>query len=197
MCSDKRCLFPQKCKNLEIDHLKQLSLLRRLRQIKEIKKVFIASGIRYDMVFEDKKRGLDYINELAEHHVSGQLKIAPEHSEFEVLKLMGKPSKEYLEYFKHHFDEANTRAGKRQFLSYYFVAAHPGCTEADMRNLSSYASRTLNTRPQQVQIFTPTPSTYSTLMYYTGINPFTGRTVHTEKGLKKKNLQKEILTGEE
>ncbi|MEI7904716.1 MAG: YgiQ family radical SAM protein, partial [Candidatus Firestonebacteria bacterium] len=152
MCSDKRCLFPQKCKNLEIDHLKQLSLLRRLRQIKEIKKVFIASGIRYDMVFEDKKRGLDYINELAEHHVSGQLKIAPEHSEFEVLKLMGKPSKEYLEYFKHHFDEANTRAGKRQFLSYYFVAAHPGCNEQDMRHPASYAAKTLHPRPEQVQV---------------------------------------------
>jgi len=197
MCTDKRCLFPQKCKNMEIDHLKQLTLLRRLRQIKDIKKVFIASGIRYDMVFEDKKRGLDYIDELAEHHVSGQLKIAPEHSEFEVLKLMGKPSKEYLDYFRHHFEEANERAGKKQFLSYYFVAAHPGCNEQDMRHLASYAAKTLHTRPEQVQVFTPTPSTYSTLMYYTGVNPFTDKNIYVETGLKRKGLQKDILAGDE
>jgi radical SAM superfamily enzyme YgiQ (UPF0313 family) len=127
-------------------------------------------------------------------HVSGQLKVAPEHTEDNVLRFMGKPGSSALLEFKHRFDSLNHEAGKRQFLTYYLIAAHPGCTEADMQRLRAFASQKLQIHPEQVQIFTPTPSTYSSLMYYTELDPFTGKPIFVEKDARRKERQKEIVT---
>jgi uncharacterized radical SAM protein YgiQ len=163
-----------------------------LRNIKGIKKVFVASGIRYDLIFSDKN-GEKYLDEIVMHHVSGQMKIAPEHTTTKVLSLMGKPPKSQLIKFKELFDSLNERAGKKQFLTYYFIAAHPGCTEDDMKSCGDFSRQVLKHRPQQVQIFTPTPSTWSALMYYTGKNPFTGETIFVEKNPQKKDAQKKTM----
>jgi len=192
-CPNKRCLYPQVCANLNVDHEKQINLLRRLRKIKGVKKVFVASGIRYDLLLADKKHCLDYMQELVRHHISGQLKVAPEHTNEKILKIMGKPRIEALLEFKTIFEKLNRDAGCRQFLTYYFIAAHPGCTDEDMRDLKAFTSRNLKINPQQVQIFTPTPSTYSSLMYWTGIDPATGRKIFVEKDAGKKQKQKDIL----
>ncbi|MFH0888106.1 MAG: YgiQ family radical SAM protein [Planctomycetota bacterium] len=173
ICKDKRCLHPVHCKTMKINHKKQIELLRNLRKLKGIKKVFIGSGIRYDMVLEDKKYGLEYMKEIINHHVSGQLKIAPEHTEYEVLRKMGKTRNEYLQIFKDEFYRLTQEAGKKQFLTYYFIAAHPDCSYKDMEKLKWFIKKELMINPEQVQIFTPTPSTYSTLMYYTEMDPFT------------------------
>lgn len=192
-CPNKRCLYPQVCANLNVDHEKQINLLRRLRKIKGVKKVFVASGIRYDLLLADKKHCLTYMRELVNHHISGQLKVAPEHTQEKILKIMGKPQIEALLEFKTIFDKLNSDAGCRQFLTYYFIAAHPGCTNEDMRDLRSFASRKLKINPRQVQIFTPTPSTYSSLMYWTGNDSTTGRKIFVEKDAGKKQKQKDIL----
>ena len=131
---------------------------------------------------------------LAKHHVSGQLKLAPEHVVDHVLAAMGKPGVKSLLEFKDRFDEASRRAGLRQFLTYYFIAAHPGCTDADMRRLRDFAVRTLRLVPEQVQIFTPTPLTDSTAMYYTGLDPHTGRPVFVARGASARQRQKDMLT---
>ena len=174
-CQDRRCLYPQKCPALKIDHSKQIDLLKRLKGIDKIKKIFIASGIRYDMILDDKKCGQMYMEEIIKDHVSGQMKIAPEHTEDKVLSLMGKQGKAPLKEFKEKFYQINKKLGKKQFLTYYLIAAHPGCNEKDMLDLKRFASAELRVNPEQVQIFTPTPSTYSTLMYYTEMDPFTGK----------------------
>jgi len=192
-CADKRCLYPDKCRNLNINHKKQLEILSKARRIKGVKKIFIASGIRYDMILNDKKYGHRYLRELIGHHVSGQLKIAPEHIEKRILDKMGKPDNSYLKSFKDQFFQINKEIGKKQFLTYYLIAAHPGCREEDMYQLKDYATKELKINPEQVQIFTPLPSTYSALMYYTEKDPFSGETVFVEKNLKKKNRQKDIL----
>jgi len=192
-CRDKRCLYPGKCPNLNINHKNQLEILKKMRNIKEIKKVFVASGIRYDMVLNDRKYGDKYLSELIKYHTSGQLKIAPEHIEEKVLQKMGKPDNTSLKLFKDKFFKMNKEQGKKQYLTYYLIAAHPGCREEDMHKLKKYASNELKLNPEQVQIFTPTPSTYSTLMYYTEKDPFTGEPVFVEKVFKKKNRQKEIM----
>jgi len=194
-CPDRRCLFPQKCRKLEINHKKQVELLKKLSRVKGVKKVFVASGIRYDMILCDKTCGREYMNELIANHVSGQLKIAPEHTEDSVLSRMGKTGKKDLVEFKEKFYEINDKTGQKQFLTYYIIAAHPGCSESDMKKLKDFASRELHATPEQVQIFTPTPSTYSTLMYYTEMDPFTKEPVFVEKDAKRKERQKEIITG--
>jgi uncharacterized radical SAM protein YgiQ len=158
-----------------------------------VKHVFVASGIRPDLVAADRACGDRYIEEIARHHVSGQLKLAPEHVVPRVLECMGKPGTGDLLAFKRKFDAASRRCGKRQYLTYYFIAAHPGCSESDMRELKRFATRELNLNPEQVQIFTPTPLTAATCMYYTGIDPATGRRVVVERGLAGKRRQKEIL----
>ena len=195
-CPGKRCLVPQICPSLKTDHSRQISLLKNLRKIPGVKKVFVASGLRHDLVLADKKSGAAYLRELVNHHVSGQLKIAPEHSVPDVLKLMGKPSAQKLTNFKKLFEKLNEKTGKKQFLTYYFIAAHPGCTENDMRFLKSFAGRELKTNPEQAQIFTPLPSTYSALMYLTGTDPFTGKKIFVEKDTVKKQRQKNILMPE-
>ncbi|PIY33498.1 MAG: YgiQ family radical SAM protein, partial [Candidatus Infernicultor aquiphilus] len=166
-CPNKRCLYPQICANLQINHQAQIEILKKIRKIKGIKKVFVASGIRYDMLLEDQKYGEEYLRELIKHHISGQLKIAPEHIEDNVLEKMGKPDQGYLKKFKDKFFQINKELKKKQFLTYYLIAAHPGCKEEDMQRLKKFTSQELKINPEQVQIFTPLPSTYSTLMYYT------------------------------
>ncbi len=192
-CSDKRCLYPQTCPALKPNHKRQIDLLKKLRSIQGIKKIFIASGIRYDLILDDHAFGEKYLEEIVAHHVSGQMKIAPEHTEDKVLSLMGKQGKDYLREFKNRFYKLNKKLDKKQFLTYYLIAAHPGCSEKDMLDLKIFASEELRISPEQVQIFTPTPSTYSTLMYYTEINPFTNKKIFVEKDNGKKEKQKTII----
>ncbi len=193
-CSDRHCLDPRPCPSLRNDHSRQIHLLSALRKISGVKKVFVASGIRHDLLLADQRRGASYLRELVKHHISGQLKIAPEHTVPSVLRLMRKPQPERLKEFKNFFDQMNKEEGRKQFLTYYFIAAHPGCTEKDMRALKSFALHELHATPQQVQIFTPLPSTWSALMYWTGIDPKTGRKIYVEKDLMNKQRQKDIAT---
>ena len=192
-CADKRCIYPIVCPGLKPDHSQHLELLRKLRHIPGVKKVFVGSGLRYDLILADQKHGEAYLKELTEHHVSGQLKVAPEHSQDSVLEKMGKPGHRALLEFKERFDQLSRKAGLRQYLTYYLIAAHPGCSEADMRKLKDFASHELHISPEQVQIFTPLPSTYSALMYYTEMDPFTGEKLFVEKDMGKKEKQKRIL----
>jgi uncharacterized radical SAM protein YgiQ len=194
-CSNRRCLYPDICPHLKVDHARQIGLLRKLRSIDGIRKVFIASGIRHDLVCADTRNGQAFIKELCEHHVSGQMKVAPEHVVERVLDAMAKSGTSSLLRFRNEFSTITRQKNKRQYLTYYFIAAHPGCTEEDMMELKSFIRRHLKITPEQVQIFTPTPSTYSTLMYYTGLDPFTGRKIFVEKDPLKKKKQKDIITG--
>ncbi len=193
ICADKHCLYPKVCSQLPVQHQSQARMLKKLRQLPGIRKVFVASGIRYDLVLADQKYGDRYLKEVVFHHVSGQLKVAPEHSEPEVLAAMGKPPIDLLLEFKNRFERFTREAGKKQFLTYYLIAAHPGCTESHMHKLQHFISRQLKTRPEQVQIFTPTPSTYASLMYWTGIDPFTNETIFVEKNIRAKVKQKMVL----
>ncbi len=193
-CPDKRCLFPSICPALKVNHQPQIELLRKVRQLKGVKKVFVSSGIRYDMIFADSRHGEEYLKEVVEHHVSGQLKVAPEHTEEHALAKMGKPGPAALLQFKHRFDDISRSAGKQQFLTYYMIAAYPGCSEADMQRLRTFASQKLHIHPEQVQVFTPTPSTYASLMYYTEMDPFTRRPIFVEKDVRRKERQKTIVT---
>lgn len=192
-CADKKCLYPVICRNMKIDHSKQIELLKNIRQIKGIKKAFVASGVRHDMVLEDRNHGKNYLKEIVNHHVSGQLKIAPEHTEENVLKYIGKCSNSHLVEFKKTFDRLNRECGKKQFLTYYLIAAHPGCTEKNMLEMKKFVSVNLAINPEQVQIFTPSPSTFSTLMYYTESHPFTGEKIFIERNTHKKEKQKYIV----
>lgn len=193
-CPDKRCLYPVVCPALKPDHKPQIELLHQVRALPGVKKVFVASGIRPDLLFADGANGERYLREITENHVSGQLKIAPEHTEEKVLAKMGKPGSAALLRFKETFDRLSRAAGKPQFLTYYMIAAHPGCTEADMLRLKTFASRRLHISPEQVQIFTPTPSTYASLMYYTELDPFTRQPIFVEKDPRRKERQKDIVT---
>ncbi len=193
-CRDRRCIYPEICPSLPVDHSRHQELLQRLRSVPGVKKVFVSSGLRHDLVLEDEVHGEAYLEELACHHVPGQMKIAPEHTEERVLAAMGKPGRDALLAFRKRFYAATKKAGLPQFLTYYFIAAHPGCTAADMERLRAFAVEELELVPEQVQIFTPTPSTYSTLMYYTETDPFTGEPLFVEKSFKGKRHQKRILT---
>jgi radical SAM superfamily enzyme YgiQ (UPF0313 family) len=144
-------------------------------------------------VLSDRRYGRQYLREVVEHHVSGQMKVAPEHTEAGVLSKMGKPGPASLLEFKALFDRMTREVGKKQFLTYYFIAAHPGCTIDDMKKLKQFASGSLQMNPEQVQIFLPAPSTYSSLMYYTGVDPFSGKPVFVEKDASNKDYQKSIL----
>lgn len=192
-CAGKRCLYPQICAELPVDHGRQMDLLAALRRIEGVKRVIVASGIRSDLVMADRCHGRQYLEMIVRDHVSGQMKVAPEHSESGVLAAMGKPGSAALKMFREVFYEATQRAGKPQFLTYYLMAAHPGCTDKDMQKLRKFAVETLHVNPEQVQIFTPTPSTYSTLMYWTERNPFTGEPCFVEKSVKGRERQKSTL----
>ncbi len=192
-CKDKRCLYPEICPSMKINHNPQIELLRKIRRIKGIKKVFVASGIRYDILLNDKQYGKEYLDELVKYHISGQMKIAPEHTEDSVLQRMGKPNRALLLQFKELFENTNHKAGKKQFLTYYLIAAHPGCTINDMNKLKRFTARELKMNPEQIQIFCPAPSTYSALMYHTEIDPFNDKRLFVEKDPRRKELQKDIV----
>lgn len=194
-CPDKRCLFPTICKSLKVDHSEQLRLLEELRRLKGVQKVVVSSGIRYDMILADRENGLNYLRRLVRHHISGQMKVAPEHCQEGVLDCMGKSGRDSLLEFRQLFNRLTAEEGLPQFLTYYIIAAHPGCGQRDMEELKNFAGRELKVLPRQVQIFTPTPSTWSTLMYWTGENPFTGKACFVEKDVRAKERQKAVLTG--
>jgi len=193
-CRDKGCIYPRPCKHLPVHHGRQIQLLRALRSLPGVRKVFIGSGIRYDLILSDREYGALYLAEILRYHVSGQLKIAPEHVQDPILKLMGKPGRKRLEAFMCLFDELRPKSLHKPFLTYYLMAAHPGCTFEDMHQLRAFAVRTLRLLPEQVQIFTPSPSTYATLMYYTETDPFSGKKIFVEKNVANKQKQKAILT---
>ncbi|MDD3462867.1 MAG: YgiQ family radical SAM protein [Sulfurospirillaceae bacterium] len=196
-CEEKSCMFPTMCKALKPTHQRQIELLRKVRKIDGIKKAFVASGVRYDLISDDKAYGYEYLKEIVNHHISGQMKIAPEHIDDEILSLMGKPNKQALIDFKVLFDKLNKESGKKQFLTYYLIAAHPGCKEKHMLNLKDFATNVLRMSPEQAQVFTPTPSTYSTLMYYTELDPKTRKPLFVEKDTLKKERQKQIVVAKE
>ena len=193
-CTNRRCLFPSVCRFLGVDHTRQMRLLKELRSLPNVRNVFVSSGIRPDLVAADEKHGDGYIEAIVRNHVSGQLKLAPEHTCAHVLECMGKPGVKSLLRFKSAFERANRKFGKRQFLTYYFIAAHPGCTVRDMRELKRFATTELKLNPEQVQIFTPTPLTHATCMYYTGLDPDTMKEVFVDRKRSSRELQKSILT---
>ena len=194
ICNEKNCLTPVICPQMNTNHNRQILLLEKLRKLPGVKKVFVASGIRYDMIFSDKISGEKYLWEIVEHHVSGQMKIAPEHTEGKILKLMNKPDKDILIRFRKEFYKITKAVGKNQFLTFYLIAAHPGCTEKDMKDLKEFMNNVMKIQPEQVQIFTPLPSTLSALMYYTEQNPLTGEELFVEKDGNRKDKQKKIVT---
>ena len=190
VCPHKQCLFPQPCKNLKVDHKDYLSLLRKLRQLPNVKKVFIRSGIRFDYLIYDKDR--TFLRELCEHHVSGQLKVAPEHVADPVLQMMGKPENAVYERFTHKYEEINKRLGLKQYLVPYLMSSHPGSTMKEAVKLAEYL-RDLGYMPEQVQDFYPTPSTISTCMYYTGVDPRTMKPVYVPKNPHEKAMQRALI----
>lgn len=192
-CKNKRCSFPEKCSKMDASHKNSISLLKEARKIPGVKKVFIGSGVRYDLVIDDNEYGEKYLHDIIENHISGQMKIAPEHTDDSVLRLMGKPSNKNLVEFKKKFDGYTKKIGKNQFLTYYFIAAYPGCDIDKMRELNRFIKKELKLNPEQVQVFTPTPSTYATLMYYTGTDPFTGKKLFIEKDKLQKEKQKQVI----
>jgi len=189
-CSHKQCLFPEPCDKLENDHEEYLELLRSLRSLPKVKKVFVRSGIRYDVVLADQSSG--FIRELCEHHVSGQLKVAPEHVSEEVLRLMGKPGKAVYEEFVERFRVANEELGKEQYLVPYLMSSHPGSTLKEAVELAEYV-REMGVNPEQVQDFIPTPGTLSTCMYYTGLDPISMEPVYIPRSMHEKAMQRALI----
>ncbi|NLL95461.1 MAG: YgiQ family radical SAM protein [Thermoplasmatales archaeon] len=194
-CDGGRCLFPEPCPNLVLDHAPSMALLEAVRSVNGVRKAFVASGVRHDMVLADGENGEAYLRALCGHHISGQMKVAPEHVSKKVLDLMGKPGVGKLTEFKGMFDRINSDVGKRQFLTYYFMVAHPGCGDREAGEISRYCSDVLGIRPEQTQVFTPTPSTASTAMYHTGMEPFTRKPVAVEKSNKGKHSKKAKVVG--
>ena len=192
-CKSKSCIFPDNCENMSVNHNSQIELLKKLRQIPGIKKINIGSGLRYDLIMADKKHGKTYLRELVKYHISGQLKIAPEHIDNDVLSIMRKPNNNNLVEFINEFKNANKEINKKQFLTYYFIASHPGCTEKSTRQLRDFIKNELDFSPEQIQIFTPTPSTYSTLQYYTGKHYLNKQDIYIEKKNSKKSAEKSEL----
>ncbi len=194
VCQDIPCTSSQVCPILRPTHAPQIEMLGKIRKLPHVKKAFVNSGIRYDLIQEDKSHGKAYLKTLVDHHISGQMKVAPEHIDDKVLKLMNKPDKDTLMRFKADFDAYNKASGKKQFLTYYLIAAHPGSELKDMENLKEFANSELHLNPEQVQVFIPTPSTYSALMYYTEMDPWTRQPVFVEKDPQRKQKQKDIVT---
>ena len=190
VCQNRQCLFPSPCKNLTVDHKDYLKLLREIRNIPKVKKVFVRSGIRFDYLMADPDK--TFLNELVKYHVSGQLRVAPEHVSDEVLKYMGKPKHAVYEGFLKEYEKANARTGKQQYAVPYFMSSHPGCTMKEAVKLAEYV-RDLGFTPEQVQDFYPTPSTLSTCMYYTEIHPLTGEKVYVPKNPHEKAIQRALM----
>lgn len=190
LCKNKRCLFPSACKNLEADHTDYLELLRELRRIEGIKKVFVRSGLRYDYMMAD--RNDVFFRELVEHHISGQLKVAPEHMSDNALYYMGKPSFSVYEQFRERYARINQKLGRKQYLVPYLMSSHPGATLDDAILLAEYLNK-VGYMPEQVQDFYPTPGTLSTAMYYTEIDPRTMKPVYVAKTAEEKAMQRALL----
>ena len=189
-CKNKQCLFPKPCKNMRVDHKDYLRLLRKLRELPNVKKVFIRSGIRFDYLMADKDD--TFFKELCEHHVSGQLKVAPEHISDAVLQKMGKPENSVYQAFTKKYKQINERIGKNQFLVPYLMSSHPGSTMKEAVELAEYL-RDLGYMPEQVQDFYPTPSTISTCMYYTGVDPRTMEKVYVPVNPHEKAMQRALI----
>ncbi|MBT9134155.1 MAG: hypothetical protein DDT38_00886 [Firmicutes bacterium] len=189
-CRGKECLSPKPCRQLRTGHDEYLAVLRAVRSLPGVKKVFVRSGVRFDYVLLDADDV--FLSELCEHHVSGQLKLAPEHVSARVLRLMGKPSHAVYQEFLARYQRTNTRLGKRQFVVPYFMSSHPGSTIEDAIELAEYL-RDERLRPEQVQDFIPTPGSLSTAMYYTGIHPLTREKVHVAQSAAEKNAQRALL----
>ncbi|MGN0157604.1 MAG: YgiQ family radical SAM protein [Brotaphodocola sp.] len=189
-CPHKQCLFPQPCKNLKADHSDYIELLRKLRSLPKVKKVFVRSGIRFDYLLADKSR--DFLRELCEYHVSGQLKVAPEHVADPVLKLMGKPRNEVYRQFIREYQAMNQKLHKDQYLVPYLMSSHPGSSLKEAVELAEYL-RDLGYMPEQVQDFYPTPSTISTCMYYTGVDPRTMEPVYVPINPHEKAMQRALI----
>ena len=189
-CKGRTCAAPEPCENLNTNHDDYIALLRKLRKLKGVKKVFVRSGLRYDYVLADNNKA--FVKELCEHHVSGQLKVAPEHVSKRVTTMMGKAGKEEFLTFKKWFEEANRELGKKQYLVPYFMSSHPGCTLEDAIELAEFL-RDQHMYPEQVQDFIPTPGSLSTCMYYTGINPLDGKPVYVAKKGRDKAKQRALM----
>ena len=189
-CKNKQCLFPKPCENMDADHSDYVSLLRKLRELPKVKKVFVRSGIRFDYLLADKKE--TFFRELVEHHISGQLKVAPEHVSNDVLRLMGKPENSVYRRFVKRYKELNAEMGKDQYLVPYLMSSHPGSTLKDAIKLAEYL-RDLGYMPEQVQDFYPTPSTISTCMYYTGLDPRNMKPVYVAKTPHEKAMQRALI----
>ena len=190
VCKNRQCLFPAPCKNLNADHSDYVRLLKELRAIPKVKKVFIRSGIRFDYLLKEEDR--TFLRELCEYHVSGQLKVAPEHVAAPVLSLMGKPEHKVYEQFTEEFYKMNKKIGKEQYLVPYLMSSHPGSTLKEAVELAEYC-RDLGYMPEQVQDFYPTPSTISTCMYYTGVDPRTMKPVYVPKNPHEKAMQRALI----
>ena len=190
VCTGKQCLFPKPCKNLTVDHSDYLELLRKLRSLPGVKKVFIRSGIRFDYVMEDKDDS--FIRELCKYHISGQLRVAPEHVADRVLHYMGKPENAVYESFVKRYQRVNKMTGKKQFLVPYLMSSHPGSGLKEAVELAEYL-RDLGYMPEQVQDFYPTPSTLSTCMYYTGLDPRTMEKVYVPVNPHEKAMQRALM----
>ena len=190
-CKRSSCVFPGVCKNLNTDHTPSVDLWRRLRKIKAIKHIFVASGIRYDLVLRDKSG--KYLKDLCQHHVGGQLKIAPEHVAEGVTRLMHKPGKSEYTRFIDKFKKVNHDLGKDQYIIPYFISAHPGCDLKDNIELAEFVRDHLQYYPEQIQNFTPTPMTISTCMYHTGLNPENGKAVYVPRQEKERKWQRALL----
>ncbi|MGI6076158.1 MAG: YgiQ family radical SAM protein [Pyramidobacter sp.] len=190
-CKNRECLFPSPCPHMKPDHSEFIDLLRKLRALPGVKKVFIRSGLRYDYILADPN-GDRFIEELCRYHVSGQLRVAPEHASPKVLRLMGKPPiEEYLR-FKERFESATKRAGKEQYVLPYLISSHPGCSLKEAVELAEFL-RDQKFTPNQVQDFIPTPGSLSTCMFYTGLNPMTGEKVYVPRGGHEKSMQRALL----
>lgn len=189
-CKNKKCLFPTPCKNLDADHSDYIALLRKLRSLKKVKKVFVRSGVRFDYLLADKDDA--FLKELVEHHISGQLKVAPEHVSDQVLNKMGKPSFAVYKRFVAKYEKYNKEFKKNQYLVPYFMSSHPGSTLKDAVALAEYI-RDTGYIPEQVQDYYPTPSTMSTVMYYTEIDPRDGKSVYVAKNPHEKALQRALI----
>lgn len=193
-CDHQRCVDSRHlCSAMKPNHSRVINMMRQVRAVPGIRKAFVASGVRYDLITEDKRDGYSYLRELVKHHISGQMKVAPEHTQQHVLDLMGKPGKQTLIDFKKLYDRLNQEMDKKQFLTYYLIAAHPGCTEKDMHSLKHFTTHELKMNPEQAQVFTPTPGTYSSVMYYTEMDPVTRKKIFVEKDMRRKEIQKEIV----
>lgn len=191
-CPHKRCLSPEPCDQLQADHADYLELLRALRQLHGVKQVFVRSGIRFDYVMLDQEHGPQFIRELAAHHVSGQLRVAPEHVSRAVLEVMGKPPRATYDAFARAFQNACRNAGKERYLVPYLMSSHPGSTLSEAIELAEYC-RDLGFNPEQVQDFYPTPSTISTCIYYTGVDPRTMKRVYVAKTAHEKAMQRALI----